>query len=174
MSYFDGEHPFIELSREDMLKVKFSRALLPIIYNYLVPKIKEKWGLEQGIERLKDFGRKLMNDILSYWIPRGKTVPEVIQKVYEFIFYRKLDDVKEFKNEKPRRWIVYDKKCPLCWEGTEVPEIHFCVALAGAIESLLNKLHELGYKNIPKAVVNTLTSKARGDPICSHEIIEVL
>ncbi|NVM54905.1 MAG: hypothetical protein HWN66_14470 [Candidatus Helarchaeota archaeon] len=174
MDFVSSEHPFIELSRKDMLKVKFSRSILPIIYNYLVPRIKEKWGLEKGVEVLKNFGKRTMKDILAYWMPKGKTIPKILQTTYKFIFFIDLHKIKEFKKEKPRRWIIYDTKCPLCWEGTEEPEIHFCIALAGAVEELLNTCHELGYKKFPKVTVETLTSKARGDKLCSHEIKELL
>ncbi len=169
-----AEHPFIELSREDMLKVKFSRSLLPIIYNYLVPRIKAKWGLEKGIEVLRNFGKRVIKDILVYWLPKGRTIPALVQNMYKFIFYIKIHKIKEFPNETPRRWLVYDNKCPLCWEGTEEEDIHFCVAMAGAIEELLNNFHEFGYKDIPRVSVDTLTSRAHGEDICTHEIKEVL
>ncbi len=173
MEPFNEVYPFIELSRKDMLKVKFSRSLLPIIYNYLVPRIKQKWGLTEGSEILKNFGKTLMKDVLKYWMPKGSTVPKLIFNAYKFIFYEKLYKIEEFTKEKPRKWIIYDKKCPLCWEGTEVTDFDFCIALAGAIEELLNTFHELGYKNIPKVLVQTLTSKARGSEICTHEITEI-
>ncbi|MHA1298835.1 MAG: hypothetical protein ACTSO9_05265, partial [Candidatus Helarchaeota archaeon] len=113
-------------------------------------------------------------DLLKYWKPKKDTIPSIMNEVYKFIFYAKLKQIKYFKKETPRRWIVYDDKCPLCWEGVEETDIHYCVALAGAIEGLLNKLNQSGYKKIPKVIVNTLTSKARGDKICSHEIVEVI
>jgi len=173
MDYF-AAHPFIELSRKDMLKVKFSRSFLPIIYNYLVPRIKAKWGIEKGMEVLKNFGKRVMKDILVYWMPKGKTIPTVLQNMYKFIFYVKLYVIKDFLDEKPRRWLIQDNSCPLCWEGTEELDIHFCVAMAGAIEELLNTFHEFGYTNIPRVTVKTLSSKAHGDPICTHEIKEVI
>ena len=99
--------------------------------------------------------------------------PQFLDSTYRFIFYVKLFKVKEIKKATLRKWIIYDNKCPLCWEDTEEPDIHFCIALAGAVEELLNTLHELGYKKIPRVTVDTLTSKAHGDRICSHEITEV-
>ncbi|MFX0133517.1 MAG: hypothetical protein ACFFDN_07735 [Candidatus Hodarchaeota archaeon] len=174
MEIFTGELPFIELSREDMLKEKFSRSLLPIIYGYLMPMIKEKWGMEEGTEKLKEFGKEVMRDLLLYWTPKGNTIQKILRDVYKFIFYIKIHKIKEFKKETPRRWIVYDKECPLCWEGVEETEIHYCIAIAGAAEELLNTLHERGYKEIPRVKVKTLTSKARGDKLCSHEITEII
>ena len=174
MEIFTGELPFIELTREDMLKEKFSRSLLPIIYGYLVPMIKEKWGIEKGIEVLKNFGKQLMHDLLMYWTPKGKSVKKALQETYKFVFFTKLKKIEEFAKEKPRRWIVYDEHCPLCWEGVEETDIHYCIALAGAIEEIMNNLNEKGRENIPKVTVRTLTSKALGNDICSHEIIEVI
>ncbi len=157
-----------------MLKVKFSRSLLPIIYNYLVPRIKAKWGLEKGIEVLKEFGKTLMKDILRYWMPSGKKITKIIKNAYKFIFFIEPYKIEEFKKERPRRWVIYDKNCPLCWEGTEDPDVHFCIALAGAVEQLLNTYHELEPNSYPLVTVRTLTSKSHGDKECSHEVIEVL
>ena len=174
MEFFMESHPFIELTREDMLKMKYSRSVLPIIYGHLVPKIKEKWGIEKGVEILKDFGKKVMHDVLAYWMPKGKNIPTVLKNTYKFIFFIKLYKVKEFTKLPPRKWVIFDKDCPLCWVGTEEPQIHFCTAMAGAIEELLNTYHTLGYRNFPKVTVETLASKARGDKLCTHEIKEVL
>ncbi|MHA1378258.1 MAG: hypothetical protein ACTSRG_07735 [Candidatus Helarchaeota archaeon] len=173
MEIFTGDLPFIELTREEMLKEKYSRSILPIIYGYLVPKIKEKYGIEKAIEVLKNFGKRVLVDVLEYWKPKNSSLPKILQEVYKFIFYIKLKKIKPIK-ETPRKWIIYDDKCPLCWEGVEETDIHYCIAIAGAVEGLLNKLNELGYKKIPRVKVNTLTSKARGDKICTHEIVEVV
>lgn len=175
MEIFTGELPFIELTREDMLKVKFSRSILPIIYGYLMPMIKEKWGIEKGIEVLREFGKRVMTDLLLYWTPKGNTVIKVLKETYKFVFYINVYKIKEFKNERPQRWLVYDTQCPLCWEGVQETDIHYCLAFSAAIEELLNNLHRRKgkYKNIPEVKVNTLTSKARGDKLCTHEIIEI-
>jgi len=174
MELFTGELPFIDLTREDLVKVKFSRSILPIIYAHLMPKIKEKWGLEKGIEKLRDFGKRVMEDLLLYWTPKGNTISKVLKDTYKSHFYSKLYKVKELKKDKPKIWFIYDKNCPLCWEGVEETEIHYCVTFAAAVETLLNTLHERGYKKIPKVKVDTVTSKARGDELCTHQINELL
>ncbi len=174
MEIFTGELPFIELTREDMLEVRWSRSLLPIIYGYIMPMIKEKWGVEKGTEKLKEFGRRVMEDMLIHWTPKGDTIKKVLKDTYKTHFFIKLYKIKEFKKETPRKWFIYDNKCILCWEGVEETEIHYCVALGGAMEFLLNSLNQTGYKKIPKVVVNTIASKARGDKLCTHEVIEVL
>ncbi len=172
MEIFTGEMPFIELTREDMLKVKFSRSILPIIYGYLMPMIKERWGVEKGIVKLREFGKRVMDDLLMYWTPKGNSIKDVLKDTYKTHFNIKIHKFKELKGT-PRKWLVYDDQCPLCWEGVEETEIHYCIALAEAIEALLNTLNQRGYKNIPQVKVNTLTSKARGDKLCTHEIVEV-
>ena len=173
MEIFTGDLPFIELTREEMLKEKYSRSILPIIYGYLVPKIKEKYGIEGAIRKLRDFGYNVIKDLLQYWKPKKGSLEQVVQETYKFNFFIKLKKIKKIKGT-PRKWIIYDDKCPLCWEGVEETEIHYCVALGGAVEYLLNALHDQGYNKIPKVKVITLSSKARGDEICSHEIVEVL
>ena len=167
MEIFTGDLPFIELSREDMLKEKYSRSILPIIYGYLVPKIKEKYGIEGAIEKLRDFGMRVMEDLLKYWKPKKGSVSQVMKETYPFLFYSKIKKIEEVKGS-PRKWILHDEHCPLCWEGIEETEIHYCVAFAGAIECLYNSLHNLGYKKIPKVRVNTISSKARGSEICNN------
>ncbi|MFX0133515.1 MAG: hypothetical protein ACFFDN_07725 [Candidatus Hodarchaeota archaeon] len=174
MEIFTGELPFIDLKREDMLKVKFSRSILPIIYAHLMPKIKEKWGLEKGVEKLRAFGKRVMDDLLLYWTPKGDTVSKVCKDTYKTHFYIKLYKVKQLKKQRPRLWFLYDKTCPLCWEGVEETEIHYCVAYAAAVERLLNTLNQRGYKKIPQVKVNTITSKACGDELCTHEITEII
>lgn len=172
---FTGDVGFIELTREELLNSKFSRSILPIIYAQLMPMIKDKWGTEQGKEVLRDFGRRVIRGIMRYWKPKSKNVPGIIKEVYKFLFGIKSVKAQTIKRgKKIQKWIMTDKECPLCWTGIEEEEIHYCVALSGAIEELFNTLPRTGkYKKLPFVTATTIESKAFGANRCVHEIAPV-
>lgn len=171
---FTGDVGFIELTREELLNTKFSRSILPIIYAQLMPMIKDKWGIEQGKEVLRDFGRRVVRGLLRYWKPKSKTVPSIVQEIYKFLFGIKSVKVKVIKEHgKIVKWIFTDKECPLCWTGIEEEEIHYCIALSGAIEELFNTLPrdiKSKYRKLPFVSATTVQSKAFGAKNCVHEI----
>ena len=172
MEVFTKEKSLKKLTREDMIKRKYSAAIIPIIYGQMVPKILKKHGGDEQKTKdiLKTFGKRLGSQIILYWVPKKKDIPSILKETYRFILKKKLKKLEIIEKEK--KWIMVDDSCIMCWEGIEeFGNIHYCTPMSGVIEALLNALREKSeYSHLPKVSVNTIESKAHGDKMCKHEI----
>ena len=145
---------------------------LPEVVGFLV----SRRGPEQAEEDLRDIGNTILKRILMVWSPKNTKPFKVFKELmHKFFGNKKLKGkVEERIDGMPSKIIVRDYNCPLCpskkVEELEVSEIHYCIAISGFLEGILNHLVE--YKVVPftKAKCNTVASVGSGDKYCEHII----
>jgi len=166
MEIFTGGKPFIELSREELLKIKNQEAFIPIIYAHIVGLIKVKYGNERTMDRLREMGHKLGEGLLKYWSPSNiGSIRDIIKETYKFMFYRNIH-----VKEGPHEINIRDFNCPVCSYDITDPDIPFCIVISGLIEQLVNSLRAKNPK-LPKIECNPLASRSMGSPYCEHLIV---
>ncbi len=165
MEVFTGKKPFIELTREDLLKIKNQEAFIPIIYSEIVSLLKTKYGNEYTMKRLREMGHRLAEGLLKYWKPtKVKSIPDIIKETYQQFFYRKIE-VKEVLD----KIIVRDKNCPVCYLDVTDSDIPFCIVIGAVIEGIINGLRKWLPK-LPEIQCETVASRSMGAEVCEHVV----
>ena len=168
MEVFTGAKPFIELTREELMKIKNQEAFIPIIYSEVVGLLKQKYGVEYAFKRIREMGHRLSEGLLKYWKPKNiKSIPDIIKEAYLTFIYRKVE-VKEILN----KVVIRDKACPVCYLDVSDSDIPFCTVFSAMIEGLVNGLRRWLPK-IPEIRCNTIASRSMGAELCEHEVIFV-
>jgi predicted hydrocarbon binding protein len=165
MEVFTGRKPFIELSRNELLKIKNQEAFIQIIYSEIVILLKNKYGIEYTVQRLRQMGYKLAEGILKYWTPSHiKSIPEILIDTYKFMLFRKLSVTRVLD-----KIIVRDRNCPVCYFDITDSDVPFCVVISGLIERLNSLLRERNPR-LPEIKCQTTLSRSMGAKYCEHVI----
>lgn len=165
MEVFTGGKPFIELSREELMKIKNQEAFIPIIYSEIVSILKTRFGNDYTLQRLREMGHKLANGLLKYWKPKNiKSIPDIIIETYKSFLYRKLK-VKKVLD----KIYVHDQQCPVCYLDISDSDIPFCIVISGLIEGLINGLRKFNPR-LPEVKCDTIASRSMGAGACVHAI----
>lgn len=166
MEIFTGKKPFIELSRKELIKIKNQEAFIPIIYSHIVGLLKNKYGNERTLKRLREMGYKLAEGILKYWTPKNiGSISSIIKETYQFMLYRNIH-IKEGVQIHVR-----DFNCPVCAFDIADSDIPFCIVISALIENIVNLLRVKNPK-LPKIECKPLVSRSMGAPYCEH-LIEI-
>jgi len=167
LEIFTGKKPFIELSRDELLKIKNQEAFIPIIYSHIVGLLKTRYGSEETLKRLREMGYKLAEGILNHWIPKNiGSIQAILKETYKFMLYRNLHI-----REKGREIRVRDFNCPVCYFDIADSDIPFCIVISALIERLIYLLRSKNPK-LPQIECKTLMSRSMGALYCEH-IIEI-
>ena len=165
MEVFTGGKPFIELDRKELLKIKNQEAFIPIIYSEIVVILKNKYGNEYTLERLREMGHRLAEGILKNWTPpKIKSIPDIIKETYKMFLYRNISVKRGFD-----RLYVRDRNCPLCYFDISDSDIPFCIVIDGLIEHLVNLLRDKN-PNLPEIKCENVASRSMGAKFCEHAI----
>ncbi|MHA1264678.1 MAG: hypothetical protein ACTSRS_05505 [Candidatus Helarchaeota archaeon] len=165
MEVFTGKKPFIELKREDLMKIKNQEAFIPIIYSEIVSLLIGRYGQEYAMKRMKEMGYKLAEGLIKYWIPKKiDSIEHIIKETYKFFLYRNIE-IKQVLD----KIYVRDKECPVCYLDITDAEIPFCIVISGMIERLINLLREKNPK-LPLITCENISSRSMGKDICIHVI----
>ncbi len=167
MEVFTGAKPFIELTREELLKIKNQEAFIPIIYSEIVGLLKQKYGIEYTIKRLREMGHRLAEGLLNYWKPKNtKSIPDIVKETYRFLLYRKIeiDEKKDLG-----RIIIRDENCPVCYMDVSDSDIPFCIVIGAMIEGMVNQLRKW-ITRLPEVSCETVASRSMGADHCEHVI----
>ncbi len=165
MEVFTGGKPFIELTRDELLKIKNQEAFIPIIYSEIVVLLKNKYGNEYTEKRLKEMGYRLADGVLRHWRPEKiSSIQEIIVETYKTFLYRKLSTKKVLD-----KIYVRDDNCPVCYFDISDSDIPFCIVISGLIERLINQLRRLNPK-LPEIHVDNISSRSMGKDLCIHAV----
>jgi predicted hydrocarbon binding protein len=161
---------------EDLFNAKVSllvvRRALPEVIGFLV----NKRGPEQAERDLRDIGNIIAQRMLMVWSPKTPKPFQIIKDLMRiFLGNKKLKGkIVERAKGQPLKIVIRDYDCPLCpelkKEALEVSVIHYCVAVSGFVESVLNHLIEHKVAPYTKAKCNTVKSVGSGDKFCEHVI----
>lgn len=165
MEVFTGGKPFIELTREELMKIKNQEAFIPIIYSEIVSLLLNKYGKDYTLERLRKMGHKLAEGLLKYWSPEKiDSIADIIKDTYKLFLYRNIE-VKQVLD----KVYVRDAECPVCYLGISDAEIPFCIVIDGMIEHLINLLKKRNIK-LPTVKCENVSSRSMGKDLCVHVI----
>ncbi len=164
MEVFTGRKPFIELTRSELMKIKNQEAFIPIIYSEIVSLLKQKYGNEYTIKRIREMGHRLSDGLLKYWKPKNTKVPDIVKEAYKTFVYR---DIKVDKSLE--QWIIRDEHCPICYLDISDSDIAFCTVFSAMIEGLINGLRKWLPK-LPQIECTTIASRSMGAELCEHAI----
>ncbi|MHA1145906.1 MAG: hypothetical protein ACTSRW_14285 [Candidatus Helarchaeota archaeon] len=165
------EIPFKIMTSDEMLESEFISEIISIFYGQLVPKLLAKFenDNQKVTDVLMEFGRRSRAKFTNYWLPKSKSVINIVKESYQAIMKRKLKKI--ITIEKNKRWIMVDDSCVMCWEGIEfVGNVHYCTFMAGVIEGCFDSLRvKEGFEHLPIVKAKTISSRACGDKDCRHE-----
>lgn len=165
MEVFTGGKPFIELTRDELLKIKNQEAFIPIIYSEIVVLLKNKYGNDYALKRLRKMGHLLAEGIIKQWKPRKiNSIQEIIVETYKVFLYRKLKTKKVLD-----KIYVRDENCPVCYFNVSDSDIPFCIVISGLIERMINLLRNFNPK-LPEISVDNISSRSMGKDLCIHAI----
>lgn len=162
----------------DLLFGKKVRLLVAqMTYPDLVAFLLEHRTPEEAEKDLRDISKRLCVSLLEIWEPKSRTVTGLIRELLKVIWggkikYKILERTPD-KHKNPYKVKFIDKDCKICKSEQEVLEaegIHYCAAVTGFIEFLLNYMAEKGTMKLAYKYVigESLSSKASGGKTCSH------
>jgi hypothetical protein len=109
------------------------------------------------------------------WKPKSRTLLKLTKELLGMIWGGDII-LKVIQRDELKRPILVqfiDKDCKLCKSGEEVLEVkgvHYCSAVSGFVEYLLNYMAQQGTMKLKykSADVRTTSSKGNGDKQCIH------
>ncbi|NVM54184.1 MAG: hypothetical protein HWN66_10830 [Candidatus Helarchaeota archaeon] len=159
----------------DLFGKKVRLLVAQMTYPELVGFLVQHRSLSQAEEDLRDIGRGICTKLMEIWKPKARTVVKLVNQLLKIVWntklkYRIADRTADMK---PLNVQFIDTNCKLCQSEREVIEyqdIRYCSASAGLIEALLNQKAKEGVMKLPytSVKVETIGSKASGDPFCIH------
>ncbi|MHA1271262.1 MAG: hypothetical protein ACTSPY_15830 [Candidatus Helarchaeota archaeon] len=155
-----------EITDDELVRLKCQQLFVPLIYSEIVGRILDKWPNAE--EKLREFGRRIANGILTIWKPKNvSSVKSIASECYLYLLKQK----PPIKVEKDGMTLVLkDENCILCWEVQTQGKLHYCAPYGSLLETFVNYCRENKNPKLPKIWVETTKSKAMGDNYCEHVI----
>ena len=154
-----------ELSRVELATWKVHNTLFTTFYVQIVSLMKEKYGVQGAIDALRQIGEGVATTLFKYIRPiKTNSLEALIQYIVGFAFYYPVEIKKNDFG-----LMVYDKNCPICWEGVQEKDIPYCCIIDGFIEKYVALVHEEN-NAIPLIIARAVKSKATGEKSCQHQI----
>lgn len=148
-----------------LMVVKYS---LPDVMGFIL----KKRGPEQAGKDLRDIGKTIAERILMVWEPKSTEPVEVLNEIKKKFFSGKKvrGEILERFGKAPSKILIHERDCPVCpekkGEELEVSQLHYCSAIAGFTEALLNHLVGTRQTLYSKAICTTVASVGSGDKEC--------
>lgn len=161
-----GNIHYIYKAKGLLMVVKYA---LPDVIGFIL----SKRGPEQAEKDLRDIGKTIAERILMVWKPKNpRNIVEVLNEIKQKFFSGKKvrgEVLKQF-GKVPSTILIHEKDCPVCpekrREEVEVSQVHYCSAIAGFTETLLNHLASSKLTVYTSASVKTVASVGSGDKEC--------
>ncbi|TFG06013.1 MAG: hypothetical protein EU536_00285 [Promethearchaeota archaeon] len=152
-------------------RVLVAQMTYPELVNFLL----QHGSPKEAEEHLRDVGRNVCRSLLTQWAPKSRSVIGLIKELLKIIWNGKMDyKIRErTSNNYPSVVEFIDTDCKLCKseeETLEVEELHYCAAVSGFIEALLNHMALQGVMKLPYQIaeVQTISSIGSGQKKCIH------
>ena len=153
---------------ESQVSTMVARRSLPEVVGFLV----SKRGPEQAERDLRDISRIITERMLLVWTPKKHKPFEIVKEMMKLFFGNNKVKGKVIEKIKgrPKKIAVRDHDCPICpekkGEELEVTEIHYCVPVAGFIESIIQYLMDKDLVPYTKVSCKTVKSVGSVSPLC--------
>lgn len=143
---------------------------LPDVIAFLI----SKRGTEQAEKDLIDIGKMIAERMLIIWKPQNNDPIKLLKEIKKK-FFKKTKEPKGKVLEKyrdgPSKILIRDRDCPVCpekgkGEEVEVSEIHYCTAISGFVEAVLNYLIRNKLAPYTQASCKTIASVGSGHDAC--------
>ncbi|MHA1267372.1 MAG: hypothetical protein ACTSRS_19190 [Candidatus Helarchaeota archaeon] len=162
-------------SPHDLFGKKVRLLVAQMTYPELVNFLLQKTSPEEAETHLRDVGSRVCKGLLEIWQPKSRTVVGLIKELLKIIWNGKMKYriMERTATKEPRIVQFIDRDCKLCKseeEMLEVEGIHYCAAVSGFIETLLNHMARQGLMKLPykSATTRTISSVGSGDKNCIH------
>lgn len=159
---------------QDLFAAKVSslvaKRALPEVVGYIV----NKRGPKQAEQDLRDIGAHIAERMLMVWVPNNFKPIQLVKEAMRIFFGNKKikSKVLERIKGKPSKIVIRDYDCPICpetkKEELEITEIHYCIAISGFIEALINQLIKNRVVPFTKVKCKTIASVGSGNLYCEH------
>jgi len=160
---------------EDLFGKKARVLVAQMTYPDLVNFLLHHRTPEQAEEDLRDISMRICKKLLELWKPKSRKVLNLIKELLRLIWGgNMIFKVIQYDDRKRPLLVQFiDKDCKICKSGEEVLEvskIHYCSAISGFVEYLLNYMAQQGTMKLKykSADVRTTSSKGNGDKQCIH------
>jgi len=160
---------------EDLFGKKARVLVAQMTYPDLVHFLLQHRTPEQAEEDLRDIATRICKKLLELWKPKATTVLKLIKELLGLIWGGDMTFkiVQRDDHKRPLLVKFIDKNCKLCQSGEEVLEvsgIHYCSAVSGFGEYLLNYTAQKGTMKLKykSTDVRTTESKGSGGTQCIH------
>lgn len=160
---------------EDLFGRKVRLLVAQMTYPELVNFLTQHRGGKDAEQDLRDVGANTCKGLLKVWKPKSRSVISLIKELLKVIWNGKMGHkvLKRTSDKRPLLVEFIDKDCKLCKSEEEVLEVeglHYCAAVSGFMEELLNYMANKGTMKLPykTAQVETVSSIGSGDNKCSH------
>ena len=160
---------------EDLFGQKARLLVAQMTYPELVNFLTQHRGVAEAERDLRDVGAKTCRGLLKLWKPKSRSVINLMKELLKVIWNGRMGHkVLERDSEKRPLLVEFiDKDCKLCKSEEEVLEVeglHYCAAVSGFMEELLNHMAKKGVMKLAykSCQVETHQSIGSGDKKCSH------
>ncbi|NHI93804.1 MAG: hypothetical protein EAX96_15055 [Candidatus Lokiarchaeota archaeon] len=149
---------------EEFSKMKLSAMLLRMVYPTVISDFANHMEVNEIRERVFRIGKNSGSQFYEYYKIRGKKLVPIIKRMFKQIWDSK---VKVKKEGDDHVYHLISKNCPVCGDlpPLELPELHYCIPVAGFLEGYLNEMakhKDLGFQ--PGSIKCTTLQS-----VCTHE-----
>lgn len=143
---------------------------LPDVMAFLI----SERGVVQAEKDLLAIGKMTAERMLIIWKPRNSNPIKLLKEIKKG-FFKKTKEPKGKILERfggaPSKILIRDRDCPVCpekgaGEEVEVSQIHYCTAISGFVEAVLNYLIQNKLAPYTQASCKTVASVGSGHKYC--------
>ncbi|HUX99521.1 MAG TPA: hypothetical protein VMV49_08215 [Candidatus Deferrimicrobium sp.] len=158
---------------EDLFGKKARLLVAQMTYPELLGFLQQHRTSIQVEEDLRDIGKRICTKLLELWNPKAKTIMGLTKELMKVLWNGKIafKILERDAYKRPTQVLFIDKDCKLCKSEGEIVEaegVHYCAAVSGFIETLLNAQKGTMKLSYTTVKVKTISSRASGDKECIH------
>ena len=149
---------------QQFTKMKLSAMLLRMVYPTVISDFANHMEIPEIRDRVFRIGKNSGSQFYEFYKIKGKKLVSIVKRIFKKVWDSKVNVKKEDGDD---IFLLESKNCPVCGElpPLELPELHYCIPVAGFLEGYLNELVKETDLGIKPGSIKCTTIQS----VCTHE-----